>query len=48
MKVETLEKQSQEEREVDQRYKEQMTKDYLEEIQQVQKLQRRFNVGTWD
>jgi hypothetical protein len=36
MKVEKLEKQSQEEREVDQRYKEQMTKDYLEEVQQVQ------------
>eukprot|EP00972_Heterocapsa_arctica_P063328 9343082-Heterocapsa_arctica.AAC.1 len=40
LKVEKLEKQLQEEREADQRYKEQMTKDYLEEVQQVQKLRR--------
>jgi hypothetical protein len=48
LKVEKLEKQLQEEREADQRYNDQMSKDYIEEVRQVQKLRRRFNVGTWD
>ena len=48
LKVKKLEQQLQEEREADQRYSDQMSKDYGEEVQKVLKLRRRFNVGTWD
>ncbi len=48
LKVKKLEQQLQEEREADQRYSDQMSKDYREEVQKVLKLRRRFNVGTWD
>jgi len=48
LKAEKLKQQLQEEREADQRYSDQMSKDYIEEVQQILKLRRRFNVGTWD